>query len=35
MGLEGGTIIGIARFRRNSCYQADLSGEWTEDDGGR
>ena len=33
--LQSGTLQAIARFHRNNCYQADLSGEWTADDAGQ
>lgn len=25
--MSGGTLVGVARYRRNDCYEADLSGE--------
>lgn len=32
--MNGGTLVAIAKFHRNGCYQADLSGEFTQDDAG-
>ena len=32
--MNGGTLVAIAKFHRNECYQADLSGEFTTDSAG-
>lgn len=32
--MNGGTLVAIAKFHRNGCYQADLSGEFTKDSAG-
>lgn len=32
--LKPGQVTAIARFHRNECYKADLSGEWQETDEG-
>lgn len=32
--MDGGMLVAIAKFHRNGCYQADLSGEFTTDAAG-
>ncbi len=32
--MNGGVLIAVAKFHRNKCYRADLSGEFTQDAAG-